>query len=176
MASWAQSSQRTTWPPRAAVRQFSIADIAFNWPRLTWPALASRQAWPWPRKISATSRARRATRSGRQAGASGSAGLPAGILARFRVKGFGRRPLARGGARHGEAGVRKPPKEETAFRKGRWRRSCDLWGFEVSQSVGGEVLKRRLIELVPDSGIEWPAYGRCRNPFWRVVGADLGIA
>src|SRR5277367_3045137 len=68
MSSWAQSSQRTTWPPRAAVRQFSIADIAFNWPRLTWPALASRQAWPWPRKISATSRARRATRSGRQAG------------------------------------------------------------------------------------------------------------
>jgi hypothetical protein len=46
------------------------------------------------------------------------------------VKGFGRRPLARGGARHGEAGVRKPPKEETAFRKGRWRRSHDLWGFE----------------------------------------------
>ena len=35
-----------------------------------------------------------------------------------------------GGARHGEAGVRKPPKEETAFRKGRWRRSHDLWGFE----------------------------------------------
>src|SRR5271167_1041964 len=47
-----------------------------------------------------------------------------------KVKGFGRRPPARGGARHGEAGVRKPPKEETAFRKGRWRRSCDLWGFE----------------------------------------------
>jgi hypothetical protein len=46
------------------------------------------------------------------------------------VKGFGRRPLARGGARHGEAGVRKPPKEETAFRKRRWRRSHDLWGFE----------------------------------------------
>jgi hypothetical protein len=37
-------------------------------------------------------------------------------------------------------------------------------------------LKRRLIELVADSGIEWPAYGRCRNPFWPVVGADLGIA
>ncbi len=46
------------------------------------------------------------------------------------VKGFGRRPLAGGGARHGEAGVRKPPKEETAFRKRRWRRSHDLWGFE----------------------------------------------
>src|SRR5271167_716594 len=84
MASWAQFSQRTTWPPSAAVRQFSIADITFNWPRLTWPALASRQAGPWPRKISATSRARRATRSGRQAGALGSAGLLAGILARFK--------------------------------------------------------------------------------------------
>ena len=46
------------------------------------------------------------------------------------VKGFGRRPLARGGARHGEAGVRKPPKEETAFSKRRWRRSRHLWGFE----------------------------------------------
>jgi hypothetical protein len=23
------------WPPRATVRQFSIADITFNWPRLT---------------------------------------------------------------------------------------------------------------------------------------------
>ena len=67
-----------------AVRQFSIADITFNWLRLTWPALASRQAWPWPRKMSATSRARRATRSGRQAGASGSAGLLVGILARFK--------------------------------------------------------------------------------------------
>ena len=71
MASWAQSSQRTTWPPRAAVRQFSIADIAFNWPRHTWPALASRQAWPWPRKISATSRAGRDTCVVRQAGGSG---------------------------------------------------------------------------------------------------------
>src|ERR1700691_5394444 len=46
------------------------------------------------------------------------------------VKGFGRRPLARGGARHGEAGVRKPSKEETAFRKRRWRRSHVLWGFD----------------------------------------------
>src|ERR1700733_11540067 len=85
------------------------------------------------------------------------------------VKGFGRRPLARGGARHGEAGVRKPPKEETAFRKRRRRRSHDLWGFEGSQAVGGEVLKPRLIELVPNSGIEWPAYRPCRNPFWPVV-------
>src|SRR6266568_4176443 len=52
---WAHSSQRATWPPSAAVRQFSIADITFNWPRLTWPALARRHAGPWPRKISATS-------------------------------------------------------------------------------------------------------------------------
>ena len=33
----AVSSQRTTWPPSAAVRQSSIALITFNWPRLTWP-------------------------------------------------------------------------------------------------------------------------------------------
>src|SRR6267143_997419 len=31
-------SQRATCPPRAAVRQLSIADITFNCPRLTWPA------------------------------------------------------------------------------------------------------------------------------------------
>jgi hypothetical protein len=31
----AQSSQRSTWPPSAAVRQASIALITFNWPRLT---------------------------------------------------------------------------------------------------------------------------------------------
>src|SRR6266576_2087220 len=58
-----QSSQRATWPPRAAVRQLSIADITFNWPRLTWPALARRHAGPWPRKISATSSDGRNTRS-----------------------------------------------------------------------------------------------------------------
>ena len=37
------------------MRQFSIADITFNWPRLTWPALARRHVRPWPWKISATS-------------------------------------------------------------------------------------------------------------------------
>jgi hypothetical protein len=37
------------------VRQLSIADITFDWPRLTWPALALRHAAPWSRKISATS-------------------------------------------------------------------------------------------------------------------------
>src|SRR5277367_4789520 len=51
----AHFSQRATWPPSAAVRQFSIADITLSWPRLTWPALALRHAGPWPRKISATS-------------------------------------------------------------------------------------------------------------------------
>jgi len=35
-----QFSQRPTWPPSAAVRQRSIADMTFIWPRLTWPALA----------------------------------------------------------------------------------------------------------------------------------------
>src|SRR5229473_400532 len=48
-------SQRATCPPRAAVRQLSIAEMTFNWPRLTWPALARRHAGPWARKISATS-------------------------------------------------------------------------------------------------------------------------
>src|SRR5271156_7152709 len=51
----AHFSQRATWPPSAAVRQLSIADITFNWPRLTWPALARRHAGPWPRKMAATS-------------------------------------------------------------------------------------------------------------------------
>src|SRR6266700_276991 len=72
---WAHSSQRATWPPSAAVRQLSIADITFNWPRLTWPALALRQAAPWSRKISATSSAGRGTRAARQAGGSSFLGL-----------------------------------------------------------------------------------------------------
>src|ERR1700739_2604337 len=61
MSICAQSSQRATWPPRAAVRQLSIADITLSWPRLRWPALALRHAGPWPRKISATSKAGRDT-------------------------------------------------------------------------------------------------------------------
>ena len=51
----AHFSQRATCPPRAAVRQLSMADMTFSWPRLTWPALALRHAAPWSRKISATS-------------------------------------------------------------------------------------------------------------------------
>src|SRR5215475_14493067 len=51
----AQSSQRATWPPSAAVRQRSIADITLSWSRLTWPALAWRHAAPCSRKMSATS-------------------------------------------------------------------------------------------------------------------------
>src|SRR5215204_3989848 len=31
--------------------------MTLSWPRLTWPALAVRQAAPWSRKMSATSRA-----------------------------------------------------------------------------------------------------------------------
>ena len=57
-------SQRSTCPPSAAVRQRSIADITFNWSRLTWPALAARHAAPWPRKISATSSFGRDTAAG----------------------------------------------------------------------------------------------------------------
>src|SRR5947199_9086574 len=61
-------SQRATWPPSAAVRQRSMADITFNWSRLTWPALAARHAAPWSRKISATSSAGRDTVAGGYAG------------------------------------------------------------------------------------------------------------
>ena len=68
MVVWAQSSQRATWPPSAAVRQRSMADITFNWSRLTWPALALRHAAPWSRKISATSSTGRDMTAGRYAG------------------------------------------------------------------------------------------------------------
>ena len=59
MTVWAQSSQAATWPPSSALRQASMAAIAFNCPRLRCPALALRQAAPWLRKISATSSAGR---------------------------------------------------------------------------------------------------------------------
>ena len=55
----AQASQRSTCPPNAAVRQRSIADMTFSWPRLTWPAWDARQASPRWRKMSATSTAGR---------------------------------------------------------------------------------------------------------------------
>ena len=57
-------SQRRTCPPSAAVRQRSMADITFNWSRLTCPALAERHAAPWSRKISATSSAGRGIAAG----------------------------------------------------------------------------------------------------------------
>jgi hypothetical protein len=55
MRLWPQSSQASTWPPRAAVRQISIAAIVFTWPRLSRPVWAARQAAPWRWKMSATS-------------------------------------------------------------------------------------------------------------------------
>src|SRR5208337_4283015 len=66
MSVWphAAFSQRATWPPSATVRQRSIAPITFNWSRLTWPRLASRQAGPCSRRVSATSRGGRATIDG----------------------------------------------------------------------------------------------------------------
>src|SRR5215472_402698 len=59
MRRWAHSSQRSTCPPSAAVRQRSIADMTLSWPRLTWPAWDARQAGPRQRKMSATSTAGR---------------------------------------------------------------------------------------------------------------------
>src|SRR3712207_5789224 len=55
MRTWPHPSQASTWPPRAAVRQASIAAITLSWPRLRWPAWAARQAAPWRWKMSATS-------------------------------------------------------------------------------------------------------------------------
>ncbi len=55
MRIWAQSWQAATWPPSAAVRQLSMADMTLSWPRLKCPARAWRQAGPWARKMSATS-------------------------------------------------------------------------------------------------------------------------
>ena len=52
---WAQFSQRSTWPPSAAVRQTSIAVITRRWLRLRRALLAARQAAPWRWKTSATS-------------------------------------------------------------------------------------------------------------------------
>src|SRR5271154_4521434 len=59
MRRWAQASQRSTCPPNATVRQRSIADMTFSWPRLTWPAWDARQAGPRWRKMCATSTAGR---------------------------------------------------------------------------------------------------------------------
>src|SRR6516165_5454010 len=59
MRRWAHSSQRSTCPPSATVRQRSIADMTLSWPRLTWPAWEARQAGPRWRKMSANSTAGR---------------------------------------------------------------------------------------------------------------------
>src|ERR1700692_956539 len=56
MRVWAQSSQRSTWPPSAAVRHISMAVMTRRWARLKWASFAARQPAPWRRKTSATSR------------------------------------------------------------------------------------------------------------------------
>src|ERR1700731_310328 len=66
----AQSSQRSTCPPSAAVRQRSIADITLSWPRLIRPALAEGHAAPWAREISAPPSFGRDTAAGYAGGCS----------------------------------------------------------------------------------------------------------
>jgi len=61
----ASFSQRATCPPSAAVLQRSMALITFRCSRLTCPALVTRHAGPWRRKISATSSSGRDTLSRR---------------------------------------------------------------------------------------------------------------
>src|SRR5215213_5683138 len=60
-----QSSQASTWPPMAAVRQCSIADITLSWCRLRCPACDARYSGPTVRKISATSIEARTRSAGR---------------------------------------------------------------------------------------------------------------
>ena len=50
------------------MRQASIADMAFSGSRLIWPVWARRQAGPWVRKMSATSRTGRNGPARRHAG------------------------------------------------------------------------------------------------------------
>src|SRR5918993_4123048 len=50
-----QSWQASTWPPSAAVRHCSIADITLSWARLRCPAWDAWYADPAARKMSATS-------------------------------------------------------------------------------------------------------------------------
>src|SRR6201993_70451 len=59
MRKCAQASQRSTWPPSAAVRRRSTADMTLSWSRLTGRAWDARQAGPRRRKMSATSTAGR---------------------------------------------------------------------------------------------------------------------
>ena len=61
---WPHLAHPATCPPSASVRQASIADITFSWPRLTWPALARRHAGPYRRKMSAISNRGRGTHPG----------------------------------------------------------------------------------------------------------------
>ena len=83
MRIWAQSWQAATWPPSAAVRQLSMADMTLSWPRLKCPARAWRQAGPWARKMSATSKLSRGMTPPGQAG--GSFRCSSGLLTACRV-------------------------------------------------------------------------------------------
>ena len=141
----ASFSQRATWPPSAAVRQRSIALITFNWSRLTCPRLASRQAGPWSRKISATSRVGRLT----------SAALT---------------PPVRAYASSSAAGACR----QAARADSRWRRSdlwphvcsapsCPAWNAKQSldqpdidaalEQMGGKAVAQRMqADALPDAG------------------------
>src|SRR5579859_144022 len=67
MRRWPHSSHPSMWPPSAAVRQVSMADMTLSWARLICPAWAARQAGPAARKTSATSSDGRIAGSGARA-------------------------------------------------------------------------------------------------------------
>src|SRR6202035_3497385 len=157
----AQSSQRATWPPSAAVRQFSIADITFNWSRLTWPALARRHAGPWPRKMSATSSDGRDTyrASGWEFGAPLELGRDAIERAHDLPDGLGgdagieRRGVELGVPKqdldHPDIGVLLQQMRRKAVTKGVWgHRSADLGHLGCGMTGAPELARRHRVDRV----------------------------
>ena len=77
------------------------------------------------------------------------------------MKGFGRRPF-RDGRAGGGAGVRKPPKEETAARKGAVLRGATYGDLEVGDRSHVSVRAPEAGSVVGENGddglVRWRAY------------------
>ena len=88
-----------------------------------------------------------------------------------------RTPASGAEARSGtaEAGVRNPAKEETAIRKGRWRRVHGLWGFEDGERSAG-CSRRRLLERMRDLAAKWRVGREGKDQFWVSFVVAQGIA
>ena len=168
-------SQRATWPPSAAVRQRSIALITFNWSRLAWPRLASRQTEPCSRRMSASSRAGRATADGYCAAVS-----PAPRLGGFR----------RGGLRRASGLTTRPVQTIIIFGTnwaatidvGDWLRSLGLGQYdalfrenEIAEATAEPAPGPRLLTSLSVNFVPWRAQSATRSPSLRassLVGAE----